>query len=376
MQILHIDIERTWRGGENQLRLLLEGLTRTDVECHLATPPDSIAATRLSRVAQILALPMQGGFNPRAALALTRYCRTHRIDLIDAHTSNAHSLGLMVKALVPELRLVVHRRVDFPPSPSWISRRKYLSAKVDRYVAISQAIGDILVAHGVPTARVSIVKSAIKSEGYDDGARPAARAALAAAHRVDSSLAFIGNASALTAQKGYETLLDAAALLQQRGAPFHLFIAGDGALRQALHQRCNALGLTAKTTFLGFIDDVPGFLAGLDILAVPSNFEGLGTILLDGLAAGLAVAATRVGGIPEVIIDGETGLLSPVADAVGHAANLQRLIEQPLLRQQLNAAGRRRIAAEFSLAAMIGGNLDVYRELIGPRSGGINRSRP
>jgi glycosyltransferase involved in cell wall biosynthesis len=191
---------------------------------------------------------------------------------------------------------------------------------------------------------------------------------LATTYGVEPNLIFIGNASALTAQKGYDTLLDAAALLRQSGAPFHLFIAGDGELRQSLLKQCAHLNLEDKTTFLGFIDDVPRFLAGLDILSVPSKFEGLGTILLDGLAAGLAIAASRVGGIPEVIIHGETGLLSTAGDAAGHAANLLQLIRQPQLRQRLNTAGRQHIAAEFSLAAMVGGNLDVYRELLGATS--------
>ena len=86
------------------------------------------------------------------------------------------------------------------------------------------------------------------------------------------------------------------------------------------------------------------------------------------MAAGLAIAASQVGGIPEVVIHGETGLLSTVGDAAGHAANLLQLIRQPQLRQRLNTAGRQHIAAEFSLAAMVGGNLDVYRELLGATS--------
>ena len=368
MRILHIDTERTWRGGENQLRLLLEGLATTDAECHLAVPPDSSAAARLGRLAQLVTVPMHGGFSPRAAWTLARYCQMHRIELIDTHSGNAHALALLIKGLVPRLRLVVHRRVDYAPSANWFSRRKYLSSKVDRFVAISAAIGAILVDYGVPAARVSVVKSSIRTDGYDDKARPAAHAALATTYGVDPNLIFIGNASALTAQKGYDTLLDAAALLRQSGAPFHLFIAGDGELRQSLLKQCARLNLEDKTTFLGFIDDVPRFLAGLDILSVPSKFEGLGTILLDGLAAGLAIAASRVGGIPEVIIHGETGLLSTAGDAAGHAANLLQLIRQPQLRQRLNTAGRQHIAAEFSLAAMVGGNLDVYRELLGATS--------
>jgi glycosyltransferase involved in cell wall biosynthesis len=100
------------------------------------------------------------------------------------------------------------------------------------------------------------------------------------------------------------------------------------------------------------------------VLAIPSNFEGLGTVILEATHAGCAVAGTRVGGIPEVIKHGETGLLSEVGDAEGHAANLAQLIADPALRERLNAAARALVAREFSVGAMVGGNLAVYKELL------------
>lgn len=365
MRVLHIDTEMTWRGGENQLRLLLEGLAKTDVECFTAVRPSSAAEQRLGPLTPLVPVPMRGGFDPRAAWALKRFCDRQAVDLIDAHTSNAHALALLVKQLGARAKVIVHRRVDYAPSPSLINRAKYLSSKVDRYVAISDAIKRVLVAYGIPEARISVVKSAVPTDQYRDAARPAAKAALAQAFGVDPGLVFLGNASALTPQKGYETLLGAAGVLKRRGVPYHLFIAGDGELRDRLERQRIDLGLEHHVTFLGFIADVPGFLSGLDVLAVPSNFEGLGTILLDGTAAGLPIAATRVGGIPEVVVTGETGLLSEVGDAEGLAANLTALVNDPALRTRLNAAARAHVAREFSVSAMVGGNLAVYREILG-----------
>ncbi|MEN9834674.1 MAG: hypothetical protein RL011_867 [Pseudomonadota bacterium] len=364
MRILHIDTELTWRGGENQLRLLLNGLRTSDIENHVALRPGSLASERLRGLAQQIVLPIRGGFDLLAARQLAAYCKSKKIDIIDAHTSNAHAMGLLLRHFCPSTRLVVHRRVDYAPHRGLLNRRKYLSLKVDRYVAISQAIAGVLADYGIPAARIEVVRSAIDPSIYEHLDQAEARRELTQSFGLDPGTTLIGNASALTDQKGYEVLLDAASILKRQGENFHVFIAGDGPLMGALERQRQSLDLAHHVTFLGFIKEVPSFLRALDILAVPSHFEGLGTILLDGLAAGLAVAATAVGGIPEVIVPEVTGLLSADGDADGLALNLTRLLHDRDLRQQLNKRGRAHIDAEFSIGAMIAGNLDVYQKVL------------
>lgn len=354
----------TWRGGENQVRLLLEGLASTDVESHVAVRPGSVAESRYKGLARIYPCRMRGGFDPWAAWRLARYCQEHAIDLIDAHTSNAHSLALLSRLLYAKPKLVVHRRVDYAPGDSVANRLKYSSPRVDRFVAISNAIRDVLIEWGIPGARISVVRSAVDLEGLDALDRPTCRENLARTYGIDPAKAFIGNASALTDQKGHDVLIRAAAHLKERGVPFHVFIAGDGVLMNALERQRIEYGLEHDVTFLGFITDVASFLAGLDVMAVPSNFEGLGTVILDAIGAGLPVAATRVGGIPEIIRHDDTGLLSEKGDPLALSTNLERLAKDPELRRTLNAKARAWIDREFSVAAMVGGNLDIYRELL------------
>jgi glycosyltransferase involved in cell wall biosynthesis len=370
MRVLHIDTESGWRGGENQLRLLVIGLAARGVESHVAARPGSAAAIRLAEAgARVVETSARGGFSPRAAWHLARYCDAHEIAIVHAHTANAHSLGLLVKRLRPELKLVVHRRVDYAPGGGLLSRHKYLTTAVDRYVAISEAVASILVDYGVARERIALARSAVPLGRHDAIDHAEARRALAQAYGVSPTLTFIGNASALTHQKGYEPLLDAFAVLKKRGVPFHGFIAGDGDRRDPLEKRRIELGLEHDVTFLGFIEQVPPFLAALDVLAVPSRFEGLGTIILDGIDAGLCVVASRVGGIPEVIEDGETGLLAPVEDVATLAAQLEKAARDPALRRRLNAAAKEHVARSFSVDAMVEGNLAVYRQLEPSRNG-------
>lgn len=364
MRILHIDTEMGWRGGENQLRLLLEGLAPTEAESHLAVRPRSAAETRLSRLAPIVACGMRGGFDPIAAFKLAAYCQKHKIDLIDAHTANGHALGLLIKLLLPRLKLVVHRRVDNIPQKNAANRLKYMSTRVDRYIAISEAIRVALVDYGIPSARITVVRSAVPDTPYKALDAAVEKRALAEAFGISPDLVFLGNASALSPQKGYPTLLEAAKLLKDQKIPFHCFIAGEGELRVALEQRRRDLGLEYDVTFLGFIDAVPRFLSALDILAMPSTNEGLGTLLLDASLAGCALAATQVGGIPEVIKHGVTGLLCPVGDAERFATHLAMLIHDPMLRRELSANARTMVAHAFAVGSMVDGNLGVYRNLL------------
>ncbi len=365
MRILHIDTEMTWRGGENQLRLLLEGLASTAIESHVAVRPGSAAAARLKTKARIYECPMRGGMDPGAGWRLARYCKVHAIDLADAHTSNAHSLALLASLFYPKLKIVVHRRVDYEPKRDLMNRLKYESARINRYVAISEAIKQVLVGWGLPASRISVVKSAVehgKLQGLD---RESCRAQLAKTYGIEPNKTFIGSAAALTPQKGHDVLLHAAAELKRRGVPFHVFIAGEGELTNPLEKLRIELGLEHDVTFMGFITDVARLLGGLDVMAVPSNFEGLGTVILDAIGAGLPVVATRVGGIPEIIKHGDTGMLSEKGDAKGLADNLEALVRAPALRMTLNTQARSWIDREFSVKAMVGGNLDVYRELLG-----------
>lgn len=373
MRLLHIDTELTWRGGENQLRLLLEGLRPTDADSFVAVRPGSAAAKRLAGIAPLIEIPMRGGFDPGAARALAKACDTHAIDLIDAHTSNAHSLALLTRFLRPSVRIVVHRRVDYPPKSGIVNRWKYHSGKVDRYIAISEAIKGVLVAYGLPASRVSVVRSAVDGTAYASFDRTVEKAALVHAYGIDPQVPLIGNASALSKQKDYPTLLAAAGILKQRGVPFHMFIAGDGPERDALERQRLTAGLEYDVTFLGFIEQVPRFLSALDVFAISSEYEGLGTIALEAAHAGLCLVSTNVGGLPEIVRDGVTGLLAPAHDPVSFAAQLERVLRDETLRKKLAAAATAHVCSEFSLGSMVGGNLEVYKAILAkPRAAGTN----
>ncbi len=368
MRILHIDTELSWRGGENQLKLLIENAQTPDWEWHLGAPPGSQVITRLKALAHTASVPMKGLGQITAARRLAVYCRENKIQLIDCQSSRAHQIGLMVKYFMPELKLVVHRRVDYPPGSSWFNQFKYKNPRVDRFIAISGAIAKVLKTYGLPAAQVSVVRSAVDPAAFRNIDRQASHDGLSQELAIKRGLPIIANVAYLTEQKGHETLIRALGILKQREIPFFGFIAGEGDLQPALEKLALELGLGQDCLqFLGVRKDVPRLLAASDIFALSSNDEGLGTSLLDAAHSGCCLVGTEVGGIPEIIHHERTGLLAKARDPNDFAQQLERVLIDRQLRQTLAAAVEQFVQGEFSLRQMVEGNLAIYRQLLAPQ---------
>jgi glycosyltransferase involved in cell wall biosynthesis len=365
IRVLQLGSELTWRGGESQVEYLTEGLRARGVEVTVAYPAGSAAVARMQGRFPVLALRSRQSWDPRVVAQLARFCDEHGIQLIDAHSSKAHALGVAIKRKLPSLKLVVHRHIDNRPTSRVFTRTRYLGPAVDRYVAISEAIAAVLVDYGVARDRIVVVRSAVDPARFGATDRPRRRTELLARLKLSEDAILIGNASALTEQKGYDVLIEALRHLASQGLPVHGVFAGEGELRRALETQVIAAGLQRRVTFLGFVDDVSAVLQGFDFLAVPSNHEGLGTVILEGMLAGCPVAATAVGGIPEIITHGENGLLSPVRDAVRLADNLAQLIANPARRGAMVNRAQAKVREVFSVEKMVAGNHTLYQQLLG-----------
>lgn len=367
IKVLHIASERTWRGGENQIRLLMEGMAELGYEPHLAADPTSEIFRRLNDKFPVCVVPMRRISWPVTVYQLHRYCKRQGIRIIDAHSSKAHDLGLGLVSLDRRRKLVVHRRVDYPVARQIDSGGqtpyKYRSAKVSRYVAISEAISRVLQESGIAASRITVVRSAVDGTAHQNVDRLVARQNIRQLLGIRPETIVFGNASALSVQKGYGYLMQACADLKSSGADFHCVIAGDGPLRDQLERQRIELNLDNHLSFLGFIKEIPEFLAALDFIALPSIDEGLGTVALDAALAGCPIIAANVGGLPEIVAHETTGLLVPPRDPQALAQAMLRLMRDFELRAKLASAAKQHVEAEFSVAKMISGNLAVYEQL-------------
>ncbi len=277
----------------------------------------------------------------------------------DSHAVAAGALALSIGAPQSNPILVASRRVDFHIRENAFSRWKY--RRVTCFIAASRAIGDMLVVDGVEPHRVVTVH-----EGIDvDRVEQAPVANIHEEFWLPAGVPVIGNIAALVPHKGQKHLIEAAALVVRQVPDAHFVILGEGELRPALERQVREMHLEKHVLLPGFRTDVLSLLKAFDIFVMSSVTEGLGTSLLDAMAAARPIVATRAGGIPEVVVNEETGLLVPVRDHDQLAVAIVRLLKDAGLRERLARAGLNRVRAQFSAERMVDETLAVYRRLAG-----------
>lgn len=317
MKLLHIDESREWRGGQQQLALLVAGLAELGVEQRIACVPKSPLSEVLKDWEQLALRP---GKHPANLLTLAG-----KEGLVCAHTSGAATLSAGVGQ-----RPIIHRRVDFPIRPGAL---KTLRAR--GFVAVSQAVSRVLQAGGVSPARIAVV--------YDGVKRPPQ---VPPAELGPGSIVLA--VGALVDHKDHRTLAACAKLLPQ----CRIVVAGEGALREEL-EGIGGLEL------LGQRPDIPALLARAQAFVHCSKEEGLGQSVLEAMRAGVPVVATRAGGVPESV--GERGTLVDIQNPSALAAAITRVLAgerpDPALAQAY-------ADKHFSVSAMVSGTLRAYEGFV------------
>jgi glycosyltransferase involved in cell wall biosynthesis len=357
LRVLHLDSAATWRGGQNQVQLTVQGMARHGHEvvlaCRRASPLEERARAEGLTVTGV---PFRGDLWPAAILALTRILRRDRPDVLLLHDPHAVSAGLLAARLAGGAPLVAVRRVDFPLRGAF-SRWKYSAC--DRVIVVSRAIGAVVEAGGVAGSRCRLVYEGVP----DRTAQPGGREELAALG-VPPGVPVVGNVAALTDHKDHATLVEAMGLLRTRLPEARLVIAGEGALRPALETLVRERGLDDRVVFAGFRHDLDRILPAFSVFCLSSHLEGLGTSVLDAMAFARPVVATAAGGIPEAVEDGVTGRVVPPRQPAALADALAEVLQDEERRIALGAAGRRRFLERFTNDRMVEETVRVLAEVV------------
>ena len=346
-RIMHVDSGRSWRGGQRQVLLLAMGLHDRGYRTLVVAPAGSPLINRAERAGlPTYRLTLRGEWDIRRARELRAVAKEWRADIVHAHDARSHSISLLAQLFKRKARLVVTRRVAFPPKRV---RFKY-GWGVDAFIAISEAVRTAMVTAGVAADRIQVVYSGVPAPqmkqprtwrrelGWPDDA------------------VLCGIVGAMTREKGLDSLgAIANRLTPDVRAQIRLVLLG-------------AKGKGGTTVAgievfdAGFVTEIHEAVAGLDVLWHPARSEGLGTAVIDAMSLGVPPIAFAVGGIPEVIEDGESGLLVPPGDVGGFATAVTRLVNDDALRARL-AAGARKRARIFDSDAMIERTAEVYNRV-------------
>ena len=252
----------------------------------------------------------------------------------------------------------IHRKGSLQIKPGWLNR--FLYGRVLTHVyAVSRAVGQATLEFGFPSNRLLLFYNAVDPERF----RSAAGGPLRQVWQIPAGTPLIGCVSRLSSRKGQDDLLRAAALLREQGLIFRLAFIGAGRLEGELKELCRSLGLEDRVIFTGHRDDIPAVLAALDVVVQPSVSEPGPTSVLEAMAAGKPIIATASGGLPELIADGERGLLVPVHDPEALARALARLLRDPELGTRLAAAARDWVTRHHDLSRLMDQLAETLQDL-------------
>jgi glycosyltransferase involved in cell wall biosynthesis len=299
MRILHFDAGREMRGGQWQVLRLMQGLAAAGVE-----------STLLARQgAPLFHAAREQGLRVEPLAIMRAAAMARRNDLMHAHDARSHTLG----ALIPRTPLIVSRRVAFEITGSSASKWKYAHAQ--RYIAVSEHVKSMLIKGGVPADKISVVHDGV----------PVLPLSLPSSRE---HVLTIANAN--DPQKG-------------------LLLAGEAA---------KIAGVPVRAT-----TNLETDLRDAAVFVYLTYSEGLGSGALMAMSAGVPVVASDIGGLPEIIVDGETGLLVPNQPAA-IAAAIRKLLDNADLRRRIGGAARQSVIQRFSVDQMVGRTLKIYQREI------------
>ena len=297
----------------------------------------------------------------RALWLVLRLVRSIRPDIVHTHSSKAGFVGRLAAKIapVPHILYTPHGHVFQGYFSPHVTRRFILMERLaarwtDRIVTLTDAEADQHLALGIGRREQFVT---IPS-GIDLN-----RVTTVMPRRLITHGTIVGTVARLVPVKGHLFLLEAIPKVLRRFPEARFVFVGEGETRPALQDQARRLGISDQITFAGFQEDVPALLAGMDTVVLPSLNEGMGRVLVMAMALGKPIVATSVGGVPELLSDGEAGLLVPPGDSVAIAEAVSTLLCDPSRARALGEAGRRR-ASHYSAESMISALAKVYHEVV------------
>jgi glycosyltransferase involved in cell wall biosynthesis len=356
ISFLFIDTERVWRGGQEQLFTLIRGLRQRGHIVHLIHQPDSALAERCRETGAFLhPLAIRSEIGLISLLRLYSIINRIRPDILAFNTPKPILIGTLASRFIPVGIRVIFRRVDFPLRRNLFSRLKYTWG-IDGIITISDSIKNRLRNAGVPGSRITTIY-----EGIDLPLYPKLTRAVQPGRQL-----VIGTVSHLSREKGMRYLIEAAALIPEANKRLKVVIVGEGACLQELMELARERGLE-NITFTGFRSDIPELMKSFDIFVLPSLSEGLSSSILEAMASSLPVIASNVGGIPELVRDGENGLLVAPADPAALAEAIRRLAQDPEDSLRMGRQGRKQVEDRFAMEHKILKTEELCRSLLSSR---------
>ena len=345
MKILYIDTENFWRGGQEQLFSLICGMHKAGHEIMLASPCSAPLSEKVSCLGiRTIPFDQRMELSPKAFLRLYSLMRKNHVDIVHFNTPLPVLPGGIAVKLLSFLGknrpvTVCSRRVNFPLRYR-ISKWKY-NHLIDRVLTVSESIRKTLINNGIKPHLIETVYEGIDTEWID------AQEPSFLPHCKNSLV--VGTVAHLSHEKGHVDILKAVSLNRYRCPDAYYVFVGEGVMREQLEEQASQLEVSDIVHFTGFRKDSEALMKNFDIFCLPSLSEGLSSAIMSAMACSLPVISTNVGGIPELVIHGKTGLLTEPSAPDQLAESLYRLLTSPEKRTSFGREGRKIVETRFTI---------------------------
>ncbi len=360
-------------GAENVVMELLKELKKEGAETFLGILENNsdahslIAGEAEKYVDNVRVFPCRGKFDIKSILELRKFIEEHGIDIIHSHKYKTNFYSLL--ASLPKKTPLISTCHNWLGEDYKMRMYEWLDKKIlnkfYRVVAVSDEVKDRILKSGIQDHKVLKIRNGVSIERYSDHD---AGKVFRTEFGIDESMIVVGNVGRLDENKGITYLLKAAKLLLEEFSNLLFLIVGEGPSRQELYDESERLGIGDKVIFTGFRNDIPSVLSAIDIFVLPSLIEGLPMILLEAMAAKKPVIATRVGDIPNVIRNNESGLLVGPREVVQLKDAIKYLIENVDHSGLIAEKGLEKVKEEYSSGQMARQYMDVYNDVLQARA--------
>jgi len=370
-RICHITKATGVAGSEKHLLTLLTSLDKAKYQVTLVLlverdkPLDDYVRRLEEGGVQVKRVLIRGDIDPLLVWRLYRLLREGNYDIVHTHLIHADLYGTLAAKLagVPIIVSTKHADDPFRRYPFYAFLDRLASKFANKIIVISDSLRRFFAeVEGLDLGKIIRIYyglDAVKFEVHSLGG-----SSVREEFGIKSNAPLAGIVARLDPQKGHTYLLTAFAQVVEALPEARLLVVGDGYLRGDLERQARELGIAHQVIFTGWRDDVPRVMTELDLLILSSLSEGFGLVLLEAMAAAKPIVASQVSAIPEIVIDGETGILVPPKDPDALAEALIKLLRNPALAREMGRKGRKRLEKEFSVERMITETERVYDSLI------------
>lgn len=335
LKVLHIDIEKGWRGGQQQSFYLHSKLINQKIDSLMLCRKSSAFETHCkNNNVRVLSINFHGEYDFISGLFLAWYCYKNKINIIVSHSSHSLSLGLFAKLFYRKMKLIAVRRVDFQIRNNLLSKWKYQTMLLNKIVCVSDYVKKIISINDKISNKVITITDGIDTQRYKTEFD---KRELRKKYDINSDSLIVGTIASFVGHKDYETLIRAIPFVLEKIQNIFFIFVGDGYLMNPMKMLASELNVDSKIRFEGFQTRIVEYLNLFDIFVLSSKMEGLGTSILDAQSAGIPVVATAAGGIPEIIINGYNGELVPPQNPKLLADAIVKFCENENYRKKISA---------------------------------------